>query len=385
MAKCLDCNYFLCSGCFTDHQNIAAFANHQVVNSNNVSVKEEIENDETLGEQIRKQSTNQLNTSVNSQMQNSFKQQQNTTNQIQISNLQQLQQQFNNLEDQLRVKNKQQQSLILGSQQHQQHQRLLQIETEIQKSYNFYTQMLKERKDYLINELNTIVQYAVLNHNQNYNKQLKLKAELEQKRANLELSDSMQSFMSNDPSKASPLNDLNNNKINNNIVELNNLSMINNQIIAQLKANNPLSQIEFVSNYSAIQTSIRNTFGYIRINNQMNSQQNVNQQPKQEMSFNNEQLARNLNNSASVYDYLNQMAKNQTQRSKTQNELHIDLETSNMPLGSIKNGFNNDGGNGEGQFDYFGNSVPSSQSINTFSASSTGSSKSTNSSVVTST
>ena len=103
-------------------------------------------------------------------------QHQNTSNQIQISNLQQLQQQFNNLEDQLRVKNKQQ-TMMLGSQQQQQQQRLLQIETEIQKSYNFYTQMLKERKDYLINELNTIVQYAVLNHSQNYNKQLKLKGE----------------------------------------------------------------------------------------------------------------------------------------------------------------------------------------------------------------
>lgn len=391
MAKCLDCNYFLCSPCLADHQNITSFTNHQLVNLNNVSVKEDGDNDEVLSEQIRKQSSSQLNTSVNTQMLNSCKQQQahqqqqhqNTSNQIQISNLQQLQQQFNNLEDQLRVKNKQQ-TMMLGSQQQQQQQRLLQIETEIQKSYNFYTQMLKERKDYLINELNTIVQYAVLNHSQNYNKQLKLKAELEQKRVNLELSDSMQSFLANDPSKASPLNDMNNNKINSNLAELNSLSMVNNQIIAQLKANNPLSQIEFVSNYSAIQTSIRNTFGYIRINNQMNSQQNVNQQPKQEIGFNNEQVQRNLNNPASVYEYLNQMTKNQNQRTKTQSELHIDLESSNMPLGNMnRNGFT-DGGNNEGQFDYFGNAIPTSQSINTFSASSTGSSKSTNSSVVTS-
>ena len=121
----------------------------------------------------------QLNSSVNSQKQQAATQQskvQGSINQSQISNLQQLQQQFNNLEDQLRVKNKQQQkqqSMMVSSQQQQ--QRLLQIETEIQKSYNFYTQMLKERKDYLINELNTIVQYAVLNHTQNYNKQLKLK------------------------------------------------------------------------------------------------------------------------------------------------------------------------------------------------------------------
>ncbi len=101
--------------------------------------------------------------------------QQLSVNQMQVSNLAQLQQQFNNLEDQLRMKSKQQQQSAVQSSQQQQQQKLLQIETEIQKSYNFYTQMLKERKDYLINELNTIVQYAVLNHGQNLNKQLKLK------------------------------------------------------------------------------------------------------------------------------------------------------------------------------------------------------------------
>lgn len=108
-----------------------------------------------------------------------------STGQQQVSNLSQLQQQFSNLEDQLRIKNKhqlhqQQQQLSMNNtaeqqQLHQHQQRLLQIESEIQKSYNFYTQMLKERKDYLINELNTIVSYAVLNHTQNLNKQLKLK------------------------------------------------------------------------------------------------------------------------------------------------------------------------------------------------------------------
>lgn len=372
-AKCLDCNYFLCSNCFNDHQVISSFSNHQIVNLNNISLKEESDTNESLNEQ-RKQA-NQLNSSMTKQ----------NANQSQISNMVQLQQQFNSLEDQLRIKNKQQQQhqqpmMMLNAQQQQQQQRLLQIETEIQKSYNFYMQMLKERKDYLINELNTIVQYAVLNHTQNYNKQLKLKAELEQKRANLELSDSMHSFLSNDLSKASPLNDMNNNKVNNSIAELNNLSLINNQILAQLKANNPLSHIEFVSNYSAIQTSIRNTFGYIRINNQMNSQ-NVNQ-PKQDMNFN-EQMSRNLNNPASVYDYLSQMSKNQSQRTKAQGELHIDLESSGMQqfanLNLNKNVFNNENVN-EGSYDYFGNPINGQNSINTFSASSTGSSKSSNSS-----
>lgn len=247
-----------------------------------------------------------------------------STGQQQVSNLSQLQQQFSNLEDQLRIKNKhqlhqQQQQLSMNNtaeqqQLHQHQQRLLQIESEIQKSYNFYTQMLKERKDYLINELNTIVSYAVLNHTQNLNKQLKLKAELDQKRTSLEASESMQSFLSNDLAKVSPLNDLNNNKVSGNLTEINNLSMINNQIIAQLKVNNPLMQIEFVSYYSAIQTSIRNTFGYIRINNQLNSQNMTNQQ-KPEMNYN-DQMSRNMTNQPSVNDYLAQMSNNQTQRDR---------------------------------------------------------------------
>ena len=113
-----------------------------------------------------------MNTSISSL---ACKQQQQQT---QMSNLAQLQLQFNNLEDQLQIKRRQQQqqqALMLSSHQQQQQQRVMQIEAEIQKSYNFYMQMLKERKDYLVNELNTIVQYAILNHSQNYSKQLKLK------------------------------------------------------------------------------------------------------------------------------------------------------------------------------------------------------------------
>ena len=222
--------------------------------------------------------------------------------------------------------------------------------------------------DYLTSLVRPLLIHSALNFNTVRNL---LVAELEQKRANLELSDSLtQSFLSNDPSKASPLNDLNNNKISSNIAELTNLTLINDQIISQLKANNPLSQIEFVSNYSAIQTSIRNTFGYIRINNQINAQQT-----KSESNF------AIPNNQASIYDYL---AKSQSHRSKpSQNELFIDLEPSighnqqfgNLPKGAfnlnsnntlhneIRDGFDN-------KFDYFGNP------INTFSSSSTGSSKS---------
>ena len=64
--------------------------------------------------------------------------------------------------------------------------RLVVIEAEIQKTYNFYLQMLKERKDYLIKELNTITQYALINHSQNLNKQLQVQYQLELKKQQLE-------------------------------------------------------------------------------------------------------------------------------------------------------------------------------------------------------
>jgi tripartite motif-containing protein 2/3 len=59
------------------------------------------------------------------------------------------------------------------------------------------------------------------------------------------------------------------------LAELNNLIMVNNHLIAKLKDTDPLNTIEFVSNFSAIQTSIRNTFGFIRISNQASSTSNV--------------------------------------------------------------------------------------------------------------
>ena len=63
---------------------------------------------------------------------------------------------------------------------------LVLIENEIQKTYNFYVQMLKERKDYLTKELNTIINYAILNNQTNINKQLKLQYQLEMKKQQLE-------------------------------------------------------------------------------------------------------------------------------------------------------------------------------------------------------
>ncbi len=206
-------------------------------------------------------------------------------------------------------------------------------------------------------------------------------AELEQKRVNLELSESMNTFLSGEaPGKASPFSDMNNNKVNTQFAELNNLAQINNQIISQLKANNPLSQIEFVSNYSAIQTSIRNTFGYIRINNQMNANQQQQQQVGNKQlpdmtSFNNNA---NSTSSSSVYDYLNQMTKNnQSRKTQPHEMLHVDLDSFNPS--SARNHFNADQ-----NANCFGDNAFDTFSANTFSASSQGSIKSSSSSQVTS-
>jgi len=382
---------------------INSFNNHQLVNLNTIATNgkdDQTEQEEESSSFIELQkkhqqlNSNQLNTSMSSSSSAKMNKQS-----LQMSNLAQLQLQFNNLEDQLLVKRKQQlqqqqqqQVLMLNSQQQQQQQRLMQIEAEIQKSYNFYTQMLKERKDYLINELNTIVNYAILNHTQNYNKQLKLKAELEQKRQSLEIAEAVQSALSSsDASKSmngfndcNYMRDTNNNKINTNISELNNLTMLNNQILAQLKANNPLQSIEFVSNYSAIQTSIRNTFGYIRINNLLNNNStsnitnNNNNNNNNNINTNNSKLDQSNSN---IYDYLTQI-NNQMQKSKQQ-DLQIDMDLVNL---NKMNGWTNDGtfasdiqlANG---LDHFGNLTNNNnQIINTFSASSSSSAKSTNSS-----
>lgn len=193
--------------------------------------------------------------------------------------------------------------------------RLMQIENDINKTFNIYTQMLKERKDYLLKELNTIVKFAPANHAQNVNKQVQMQYQLEVKKLDLEkeiqsdcevytqytqqldqLKEQLASKKcenncdepeSNNGDESSSNLDRANVDLLTNLVlkieqdikskltltkELNNLIGVNNQLIAQCKSNNPLMSIEFVSNYSAIETSIRNTFGLIRINQQQQQQ-----------------------------------------------------------------------------------------------------------------
>jgi len=329
VAKCFDCNYYLCSNCLLDHQLNAAFANHQLIALNNT-----ITNDSSLSLKESK---------LDSKLAKSVPYQQ-------MSNLAQLQMQYNTLEDQLLIKRRQQQQQqqaqqhYLNNQQQlqlMQQNKLIQIENEIQKSYNFYIQMLKERRDYLINELNTIVQYALLSHNQNLNRQLKLKTELEQKRQSLEIAEAVATALSNtnqtDSNESKLLNDSlngklrdsNNNKINSGLAEITNLQMLNNQMLLQLKQANPLQSIEFVSNYSAIQTSIRNTFGYIRIRD-TNSKDAIQQQPQA------------ASTQASISDYL--VAINKKAPSYQQNELKVltDFDTnSQINMGSVSSGSTN--------------------------------------------
>ena len=322
VAKCFDCNYYLCSNCLLDHQLNATFANHQLIALNNDSFSSSKESSLKLDTKSGKSLPYQ-----------------------QMSNLAQLQLQYNNLEDQLLIKRRQQQQQQQAQQQYlnnqqqlqmMQQNKLIQIENEIQKSYNFYIQMLKERRDYLINELNTIVQYALLSHNQSLNRQLKLKTELEQKRQSLEIAEAVASALSNtnqndtneskllNDSLNSKLRDSNNNKISSGLAEITNLQVSNNQMLVQLKQTNPLQSIEFVSNYSAIQTSIRNTFGYIRIRD-----------------TNSKEMQQTNMQTTSINDYLSALNK-KAPSSYQQNELKIltDFESSSLNMGSVSSGSN---------------------------------------------
>jgi hypothetical protein len=132
----------------------------------------------------------------------------------------------------------------------------------------------------LVKELNTIVQFALLSHSQNVNKQVQVQYQLELKKQQVEkeLNDCYDSLNATAQSASNTLDDLNIKSKLSLLTELNNLITINNQLIAQLKGTNPLMSVEFVSNYSAIQTSIRNTFGFIRINQQQQQQQSQQQQ-----------------------------------------------------------------------------------------------------------
>ena len=210
---------------------------------------------------------------------------------------------------------------------------------------------------------------------------------MEQKRQTLEIAEAVQSALASDNSSkidttGGYMRDTNNNKINGNLAELNNLTMINNQILSQLKANNPLMSIEFVSNYSAIQTSIRNTFGYIRINNQINSASTSKPETHLSQQLSQQNFGTSSQPSSSIYEYLTQMNNQKQQfqqQQRAKGELHIDLDPATLSKSTwnTMESANTEIPNG---MDYFGNLTSSNQVINTFSGSSSSSSKSTNSS-----
>ena len=209
---------------------------------------------------------------------------------------------------QLQLQQQQQNSANQQQQQQQSNARLLQIESEINKTFQFYIQTLRERKEYLIKELNTIVQFALLNHSQNINKQVQVQYQLELKKQQVEKELNDYYDLLNGAQTPINLDELNlKNKLNL-LAELNNVILVNNQLISQLKGTNPLMSIEFISNYSAIQTSIRNTFGFIRINQQgvQNGQQSQQGQVQAQQNAYNKYGNNGSNNNQSSSNFQHQ-------------------------------------------------------------------------------
>lgn len=284
-AKCNECNTLLCSNCVIDHQltsshtvspvnsltSLATSLKSKANNNNNNSLTNSDESNNSNNNANNNNTGNNsslCNNSVN--MNNSASTSNTSASNSSAIDIMDLQSQQQKLNDHLIIKRRQQQQQMMQQQEQQnqiyllqqQQARLIQIESEIQKTYTFYSQMLKERRDYLIKELNTIVQYALLNQNLNKQQQ-QLKA-------------AQRAVKMNNLNGAFNMHDKNNN-IN---LDDEQMQMQSDQFDQQQQQqpfyNNPLLSIEFVSNFSAIQTSIRNTFGYIRINQNGNNANNNN-------------------------------------------------------------------------------------------------------------
>jgi len=142
----------------------------------------------------------------------------------------------------------------------QQHNRLLQIENEIQKTYKFYVQSLNERRDYLLKEFHAIVQFVISQNQKNKTQQFKQRQVIQ----NFKKSENLESE-----------NDLKNSEfmLENESPDLGR-SLKNNDLQAMI--NNYLMSVEFVTNLPAIQNSIYNTFGYIRYNSSSSLQNGSN-------------------------------------------------------------------------------------------------------------
>ena len=127
----------------------------------------------------------------------------------------------------------------------QQQNCLFKIESEIQKTYAFYVQMLNERRDYLLKEFYAIVQFVQSQQN------LKIKQQQQQQQPKQRQDKDHESASSTDSSDFTSGDYME-------------MDQKNNEL--QMLINNYITSIGFVSNFAAIQTSVYNTFGYIRYN-----------------------------------------------------------------------------------------------------------------------
>lgn len=185
--------------------------------------------------------------------------------------------------------------------------RLVTIEAEIDKTFGVYQQLLNERKDYLLKELNTVAQYAMLSRAQELAKQLQIQYQLDVQKQKIEnelradyamheeYSRKLDELRGKQSRASSSGLDAHENDESVSLVnellgkieadlrckldalnEITRVASVNRQLIDKCRSTDPLASIEFVSNFAAIQTSIRNTFGFIRINQQQ--QQSTNKQ-----------------------------------------------------------------------------------------------------------
>ncbi|RNA17364.1 hypothetical protein BpHYR1_038375, partial [Brachionus plicatilis] len=175
VAKCTDCNLNMCTNCVLEHQFAAKNMNHKLVNLFEEKKGQEIEytneiNNNIITDKFYMPKVEDISDSdIIRRRQIEEEDRQSEREHLQMQQMHQMHQyQLSNQMFANKLKQQQQQNVQSTAT----NAKLVQIESEINKTFNFYIQMLKERKEYLVKELNTIIQFALLNHNQNINKQL---------------------------------------------------------------------------------------------------------------------------------------------------------------------------------------------------------------------
>jgi hypothetical protein len=224
----------------------------------------------------------------------------------------------------------QQQKLL----QHQlQQNRLFKIENEIQKTHTFFIQMLNERKDSLLKELHSIVQFV---QTQQIQQRAKFNSKNSPKQSD-SVSDTNGSLVGTSTSNTTNLNTQNNDCLDNlfDSSEIDQSVSKNNEL--QLLINNYLMSIDFVTNFSNIQSAVTNTFGYLRYNSNASSNETFNENLNQ-MYLNNNS-SNNVNNSTSNNN--NNIYSNITYKPKPIGPSTSSSSSSSSPSSFSLNGFNN--------------------------------------------